>query len=172
MRDFRGILSDTHTCSLTVDILAWRNNVKDSDYYLIKSDVLPEVFKKVMEVKRLLSSKKVNSVNEAVNSVGMSRSAYYKYKDFVLPFYETSRGKLVTIVFVVEDFPGILSGIINSMADAKANILTINQNIPINGLADVSIVIETNKMLIPLEDLIIELSKIPGVRSHRILARE
>jgi chorismate mutase len=102
----------------------------------------------------------------------MSRSAYYKYKDFVLPFYETSRGKLVTIVFVVEDFPGILSGIINSMADAKANILTINQNIPINGLADVSIVIETNKMIIPLEDLIIELTKIPGVRSHRILTRE
>ena len=89
-----------------------------------------------------------------------------------MPFYETSRGKLVTIVFVVEDFPGILSRIINSMAKAKANILTINQNIPINGLADVSIVIETDKLNIPLENLILELSKIPGVRSHRILARE
>jgi len=146
--------------------------LKESEFYLIKADILPDVFKKVMEVKRLLSSKKATSVNEAVKVAGISRSAFYKYRDFVLPFYETSRGKLVTIVFVVEDFPGILSGIINTMANAKANILTINQNIPINGLADVSLVFETDKMIIPLETLILELSKIPGVRSHRILARE
>lgn len=144
----------------------------NGEYYLVKSEVLPEVFQKVMYVKRILSSGKACSVNEAVNIAGLSRSAYYKYKDSVLPFYETSRGKLVTVIFVVEDFPGILSGIINSMASAMANIITINQNIPINGLADVSIVFETNKMIKPLEDLIQELSKIPGVRSHRILARE
>ena len=144
----------------------------DSEFYLVKSDVLPEVFQKVMAVKRILSSGKAASVYEAVTMVGLSRSAYYKYKDSVLPFYETSRGKLVTIIFAVEDFPGILSGIINSMATAMVNIITINQNIPINGLADVSIVFETNRMIKPLEDLILELSKIPGVRSHRILARE
>ncbi len=144
----------------------------ESEYFLVKSDVLPEVFQKVIDVKRILSSGKASSVNEAVNLAGLSRSAYYKYKDAVLPFYETSRGKLVTIIFVVEDFPGILSGIINCMANAKANILTINQNIPINGLADVSIVFETNKMLKQLEELIQELGKIPGVRTHRILARE
>lgn len=146
--------------------------MSDSEYYLVKSEVLPEVFIKVMEVKRILSSGKATSVNEAVNLAGLSRSAYYKYKDSVLPFYETSRGKLVTIIFAVEDFPGILSGIINCMAAAKCNILTINQNIPINGLADVSIVFETNRMLKPLEELILELGKIPGVHSHRILARE
>lgn len=144
----------------------------NSEYYLVKADVLPDVFQKVMDVKRILGSGKASSVNEAVTKVGLSRSAYYKYKDSVLPFYETSRGKLVTVIFVVEDFPGILSGIINSMASAKSNIITINQNIPINGLADVSIVFETNKMIKPLEDLIQELSRIPGVRSHRILARE
>jgi len=144
----------------------------DSEYFLVKSDVLPEVFQKVIDVKRILSLGKASSVNDAVNIVGLSRSAYYKYKDSVLPFYETSRGKLVTIIFVVEDFPGILSGIINSMASVKANIITINQNIPINGLADVSIVFETNKMVKPLEELVLELGRIPGVRSHRILARE
>jgi chorismate mutase len=144
----------------------------DSEFYLVKSDVLPEVFQKVMSVKRILSSGRASSVYEAVIMVGLSRSAYYKYKDSVLPFYETSRGKLVTIVFVVEDFPGILSGIINSMASAMVNIITINQNIPINGLADVSIVFETDRLIKPLEELILELSKIPGVRSHRILARE
>ncbi|MEA4890237.1 MAG: ACT domain-containing protein [Clostridiaceae bacterium] len=144
----------------------------DSEFYLVKSDMLPEVFLKVMAVKRLLNSGKAESVNEAVQKVGLSRSAYYKYKDAVLPFYETSRGRLVTLIFAVENFPGILSGIINCMARVKANILTINQNIPINGLADVSISVETDRMTVDLENLLDELSKIPGVRSYRILARD
>ena len=144
----------------------------DSEYYLVKSDMLPEVFTKVMAVKRLLNSGKADSVNEAVQKVGLSRSAYYKYKDAVLPFYETSRGRLVTLIFAVENFTGILSGIINCMADARANVLTINQNIPINGLADVSISIETDKMSVGLETLLDQLGRIPGVRSYRILARD
>lgn len=148
-----------------------RVSVKD-EYYLVKSDMLPEVFIKVMAVKRLLSSGKADSVNEAVQKIGLSRSAYYKYKDAVLPFYETSRGRLVTLVFAVENFPGILSGIINCMSREKANILTINQNYPINGLADISISIETERMTIELDDLIDRIGKIPGVRSHRILARD
>jgi len=148
-----------------------RVSVKD-EYYLVKSDMLPEVFIKVMAVKRLLSSGKADSVNEEVQKIGLSRSAYYKYKDAVLPFYETSRGRLVTLVFAVENFPGILSGIINCMSREKANILTINQNYPINGLADISISIETERMTIELDDLIDRIGKIPGVRSHRILARD
>jgi chorismate mutase len=79
---------------------------------------------------------------------------------------------MVTLIFAVENFPGILSGIINCMADAKANVLTINQNIPLNGLADVSISVETDRMTDSLEDLLIKISRIPGVRSYRILARE
>jgi chorismate mutase len=144
----------------------------DSEFFLVKSDLLPEVFIKVMAVKRLLSSGKAESVNEAVQRIGLSRSAYYKYKDAVLPFYETSRGRLVTLIFAVENFPGILSGIINCMARVKANILTINQNIPINGLADVSISVETDRMTVNLENLMDELGRISGVRSYRILARD
>lgn len=144
----------------------------DSEFFLVKSDMLPEVFVKVMTVKRLLSSGKADSVNEAVQRVGLSRSAYYKYKDAVMPFYESSRGRLVTLIFAVENFPGILSGIINCMAKVKANVLTINQNIPINGLADVSISIETDRMTVDLENLLDELGRIPGVRSYRILARD
>ena len=146
--------------------------MKKAEYYLIKSDVLPEVFIKVMEVKRLLGAGKATSVNQAVKIAELSRSAYYKYKDSVLPFYETSRGRLVTVIFMVEDFPGILAGIVNVLANAQANILTINQNVPINGLADVSVVIETDRLTSPLEDLLTELERIPGVRSYRILARE
>ncbi len=144
----------------------------DSEYYLVKSDMLPEVFVKVMAVKRLLSSGEASSVNEAVQKIGLSRSAYYKYKDAILPFYETSRGRVVTLIFAVENFPGILSGIINCMAKGNANILTINQNIPINGLADVSISIETDQMTIDLETMLNEIGHIPGVRSYRILARD
>ena len=144
----------------------------ESEYYLVKSDMLPEVFLKVMAVKRLLNSGKADSVNEAVQKIGLSRSAYYKYKDAVLPFYETTKGRLVTLIFAVENFPGILSGIINCMARVKVNILTINQNIPINGLADVSISMETDRMTVELEDLLDELGRIPGVRSYRILARD
>ncbi len=144
----------------------------DSEYYLVKAEMLPDVFNKVMAVKRLLSSGKADSVNEAVQKIGLSRSAYYKYKDAVLPFYETSRGRLVTLIFAVENFPGILSGIINCMADARANVLTINQNIPLNGLADVSISIETDKMSVGLETLLDQVGRIAGVRSYRILARD
>ena len=145
---------------------------QSNDYFLVKADVLPEVFVKVMEVKRFLNSGKAKSVNEAVQRVGLSRSAYYKYKDAVMPFYETSKGKLVTLIVAVENFPGILSGIIQSIAFAKGNVLTINQNIPLNGLADVSISMETDLMTRPIESLLTDVSKIPGVRSCRILASE
>lgn len=145
---------------------------QNDEYFLVKAEILPEVFVKVMSVKRLLNSGKARSVNEAVQKVGLSRSAYYKYKDSIMPFYETSKGKLVTLIIAVENFPGILSGIIQCVAYAKGNILTINQNIPINGLADVSISMETDRMSRSIDLLLSDVGKIPGVRSCRILARE
>jgi chorismate mutase len=145
---------------------------QNDEYFLVKAEILPEVFVKVMSVKRLLNSGKARSVNEAVQMAGLSRSAYYKYKDSIMPFYETSKGKLVTLIIAVENFPGILSGIIQCVAFAKGNILTINQNIPINGLADVSISMETDRMSRSIDLLLSDVGKIPGVRSCRILARE
>lgn len=144
---------------------------KNSTYFLVDSTVLPEVFTKVIEVKKILSKGIIKAVNEAVKEVGLSRSAYYKYKDFVFPFYETSRGKVITLFFVVENFSGILSSIIGQIAQAKANILTINQNIPINSLADVTISIETAGMCIGLEEMMATISQIEGVRRQEILAR-
>lgn len=145
---------------------------KDTTYFLVDCTVLPEVFSKVIEAKKILSKGTVKAVNEAVKEVGLSRSAYYKYKDFVFPFYETTRGKVITLFFVVEDFAGILSSIINQIALAKANILTINQNIPINGLADVTISVETVGMVKDIKELMNEISIIEGVRRQEILARE
>lgn len=145
---------------------------KDTTYYLVDSLVLPEVFSKVIEVKKILSKGETRAVNEAVKKVGLSRSAYYKYKDFVFPFYETSRGRVITLFFVVEDFSGILSSIINRIALAKANIVTINQNIPINGLADITISIETGEMTKDICEMMDEIGTIEGVRRYEILARD
>ncbi len=143
-----------------------------STYLLVDSTVLPEVFSKVIEVKKILSLGRIKTVNDAVKEVGMSRSAYYKYKDFVFPFYETSRGRVITLFFVVEDFSGILSSIINCIAQSKANVITINQNVPINGLADVTISIETGGMSMDIRELMENIGGIEGVRRQEILARE
>ena len=144
---------------------------QESVFFLVDSFILPDVFAKVIEVKKILSFGKIRTVNDAVKEVGISRSAYYKYKDYVFPFYETSRGKVITLFFVVEDFSGILSSIINKIAAANANILTINQNIPINGLADVTVSIETFEMKDDMQALMLEIGKVEGVRRCEILAR-
>lgn len=143
-----------------------------SVYFLVDSAVLPDVFTKVIEVKKILGTGKIKTINDAVREVGLSRSAFYKYKDFVFPFYETSRGKVITLFFVVENFAGILSSIIEKIAQAKANIITINQNLPINGLADITISIETNGMIMEINQLMNNISEIEGVRKQEILARE
>jgi chorismate mutase len=147
------------------------NMEKGSTQFLVDSSVLPEVFTKVIEVKKILSKGVIKTVNDAAKCAGISRSAYYKYKDYVFPFYETSRGKVLTLLFVVEDFSGILSSIINRIALSKANILTINQNIPINGLADVTISIETAGMIQNVEDLLNDIGTIEGVSKQEILSR-
>jgi chorismate mutase len=144
----------------------------NSTYLLIDSQVLPEVYTRVIEAKKLLSSGKIKTVNDAVREVGLSRSAFYKYKDYVFPFYETSRGRVITLYFVVEDFSGILSSIINKIAQSKANIITINQNMPINGLADVTISIATTGMTVDIGQLMESIGEVEGVRQQEILARE
>ncbi len=143
-----------------------------TEYYLVDKKVLPEVFIKVMEVKQRLNTGDSVSVNEAVRKTGLSRSAYYKYKDSVLPFFEATNGKKVTLLITVENFQGILSSILNVIAESRSSILTINQNIPINGLADISISIETASMFGSMDDIMNDITKIAGVRSCKILSRE
>ncbi len=141
-------------------------------YFLVDASVLPDVFAKVIAVKKILSIDPKKAVNEAAREVGLSRSAYYKYKEHVFPFYETSRGKVITLLFVVEDFSGILSNIIKEIATSQANILTINQNIPINGLADITISVETDGMNRPIQSMMEAIAQIEGVRRQDLIARE
>lgn len=145
---------------------------KKSEFILVDKGVLPPVIAKVLEAKLILAQNPDRSVQSVVEEQGISRSTFYKYKDNVHPFYETSYGRVITVFFVVEDISGILSTIINIMARANLNIVTINQNMPINGLADISISVETNKMEGPIGAVIEELREIKGVRKCEIIARD
>ncbi|MDD5945811.1 MAG: ACT domain-containing protein [Clostridia bacterium] len=142
------------------------------NYYIIDKSVLPEVFIKVMEVKNLLESGREKTVQEAVNKVGISRSAFYKYRDAIFPLYEHSRGKNVTFSANVDNRAGLLSTLLNAIANAGANILTINQTIPINGIANVTITVETQDINTDMGEFIDKMNEIEGVRSLKIIARE
>ncbi|WAM36970.1 ACT domain-containing protein [Caldicellulosiruptor acetigenus] len=145
---------------------------KDATYYIVEESVLPEVFLKVVKAKELLEKGEVKAVNEAVKMVGISRSAFYKYKDCIFPFFESSHGKIITLALVLKDIPGILSKILNIISETNANILTINQNIPLGGIATVSISIRTSGMTKSVKDLILEIEKVDGVKKIEILGRE
>lgn len=144
----------------------------DTTFYLIKSDILPEILKKTVRAKELLKTGKANTVQDAVHQAGMSRSVFYKYKDSIFPLSEISRGKIITLSFVLEDKPGVLSGILDGIARVNGNILTINQNIPLHGTANVAISIRTATMQENVEDLIKTLEKLKGVQKVEILAQE
>jgi len=139
-------------------------------YYIVEASALPEVFLKVAEAKRLLSTGEVTTVNEAARVTGISRSAFYKYRDAVLPFQNMMTGRILTFQLVLQDAPGVLSGILAAFAGHSANILTINQSIPTNGCALVTITAETINMTEHIEVLLGQLSQTEGVIKAEVLA--
>lgn len=145
---------------------------ENSDYYIVDKRVMPEVFLKVVEAKELFEKGVVASVQEAVDSVGVSRSAYYKYKDYVSVVSRSTRGKIITLAFNLEDKAGILSLVLNILADHRANVLTINQTIPINNVANVTITVDTGDMTLSVRDMLDNISKIHGVLTLKTIARE
>lgn len=143
----------------------------DSRYLLIDTKIVPEIFLKVLKAKETLERNSGMSVNDAVKKAGISRSAYYKYKDYVFPFYEISRGKVMTVLFVVDDMPGILSEIISTVSAANANILTIHQNLPVNGVASITITFASKDIIMDIKDMLDKIRNIAGVHRIDILAR-
>ncbi len=141
-------------------------------YYILTKEALPEVFLKVVEAKALIEREKAITVQEAVDLVGISRSSFYKYKDCVFPFFDNGRGSVVTFTIKVDDEPGLLSIVIEKIAEAKANILTINQSIPINGVANLTISIEILPDTLDVEDLMESIEMFEGIHHVKILARE
>ena len=143
------------------------NNPK---YYIIEASALPEVFLKVAEAKRLLSTGEAATVNEATRMTDISRSAFYKYRDAVLPFQNMMTGRIITFQLLLQDEQGILSTILSTFAEKKANIITINSIVPTNGCAIVTISAETMDLTVPLEELLRTLRQSPGVIKAEILA--
>jgi len=139
---------------------------------IVEGRVLPETIKKVMEAKRLLESRKIKTVREAAARAGISRSAFYKYRNSVQLFYENSRGKTITFSMNLTDVPGILGGVLNILATGGLNILTINQTIPINKVANVTVTAETKNTSGDIGIIFEKIKKTEGVQSFTIVARE
>jgi len=139
-------------------------------YYIVEATALPEVFLKVAEAKRLLSTGEAATVNEAARITGISRSAFYKYRDSVMPFHNMMIGRILTYQLKLHDEPGVLSGILKTFADFSANILTINQTIPSGGCALVTVTAETSGIRQTPEDLLRQLATSSGVIKAEVLA--
>ena len=139
-------------------------------YYIVEASALPEVFLKVAEAKRLLATGQAATVNEATKLTGISRSAFYKYRDAVQPFQRAHVSRVITFQFLLHDEPGVLSTILAAYAKEKANILTINSITPSNGCALVTISAETTDMLVSLEELLHSLVEMNGVIKAEVLA--
>lgn len=139
-------------------------------YYIVEASALPEVFLKVAEAKRLLSTGEASTVNDATKMMGISRSAFYKYRDSVLPFQNMMNGRIITFQFLLHDRKGLLSSLLMIFAEHKANIQTINSIIPTNGSAVLTISAETKDLEIPIEQLLQEVSALPGVIKAEVLA--
>ena len=144
---------------------------KDSGYYLVKEDILPSAIKKTIKVKEMLRRHDNMTINDAVSKMGLSRSAYYKYKDYVFPFYEASKDKIITLSLLLEHKSGVLSKVLNTVASDSGSIMTINQGIPLQGVANTTISIETNNLTIDLEALLDKLRMIDGVRRLEVLGQ-
>ena len=143
---------------------------REIKYYIVAADALPEVFIKVAEAKRMMQTGEVDTVGAATKLAGISRSAFYKYKDAVRPFNDMLHGRIVTFQFLLKDEPGVLSAVLNIFAQTGGNILTINQSIPSNGCAAVTVGAETSGLRIALEELLNQALEIEGVLRCEILA--
>jgi len=143
---------------------------KSPDYFIVEASSLPEIFHKVVEARRLLDTGEADTVNKAVQMTGISRSAFYKYKDAVRPFQDMLHGRIITFQMMMKDEPGILSAVLNLFADSGANILTINQGLPVNGCAAVYISVETSAMRVSMNELLEQISARAGVLRSEILA--
>ncbi|HIR97078.1 MAG TPA: ACT domain-containing protein [Candidatus Merdisoma faecalis] len=143
-----------------------------SKYFVVKQKAVPEVLLKVVEAKRLLESSKAMTVQEAAEQVGISRSSFYKYKDDIFPFHDNSKGKSITFILQMDDEPGLLSLVLQTIAEYKANVLTIHQTIPINGVASLTLTVDLLPITKDVSSMIEQIESQPGIHYLKILAME
>lgn len=143
-----------------------------SKYFLVKQKAVPEVLLKVVEAKRLLESERAITVQEATEKVGISRSSFYKYKDDIFPFHDNAKGRTITMVVQLDDEPGLLSVVLRTVADYHANILTIHQSIPVNGIASLTLSVEVLSDTGDISQMVETIEQQQGIHYLKILARE
>ncbi len=145
---------------------------ESTTYFVVKRRALPDVLLKVVEVNRLLETQKVSSVQEAVERVGISRSSYYKYKEDIFPFHDSAQGTTLTLACRMDDEPGLLSDVLKVVAEFGANILTIHQTIPINGIASLSLSIQILDITSDVSAMVTKMEQQRGVHNVKVLGRE
>lgn len=141
-------------------------------YFVVRERAVPEVLLKVVQAKKLLDSEKVSTVQEVAEQTGISRSSFYKYKDDIFPFHEETRGKTITFIIQMDDEPGILSVVLQTIAHFHGNILTIHQSIPINGIATLTLSVDILPGEGDAEAMIEEIESQEGIHYLKILGRE
>ncbi|MBD5474180.1 MAG: ACT domain-containing protein [Lachnospiraceae bacterium] len=141
-------------------------------YFVVKEQAVPEVLLKVVEAKKLLDTGRAHTINEAADRVGISRSSFYKYKDDIFQFHDNAQGTTITLTFQMEDEPGLLSDVLKIVAEFGANILTIHQSIPINGVASLSLSVQVLPTTGNVSEMLEAMERQKGVRNVKILAKE
>ena len=145
---------------------------ENTSFFVLRAKAVPEVLLKVVEAKRLLESGKVDSVQEATERVAISRSPLYNYKVVIFPYHEKKKKKTVNMVIQLDDEPGILSTVLKTIAEFKANVLTIHQSIPVDGIASLSLSIDVFPETGEVEDKKNRIESLQGIHYAKILARE
>jgi len=141
-------------------------------YFVVKKKAVPEVLIKVLEAKRLLETGRAASVHEAAEQAGISRSSFYKYKDDIFEFHDSAQGTTITLMLQIDDEPGVLSEALKVIAGFHANILTIHQSIPINGVASLSVSVQVLPATGDVSQMLEALEGHPGVHYAKALAKE
>jgi len=145
-------------------------DVSEHRYFLVREDLLTEAMQKTLEAKQLLQSGEVSSIWDAVKKVGLSRSAFYKYRDAVFPFHSIVQERILTIFLQLEDRKGTLATLLHTVAEGKCNVLTIHQTIPIQGRANVTLSLDVTAMSLELDDFIQQMKRLDFVESAEVIS--
>lgn len=144
---------------------------KNPQFYIVSEDILPEAVAKTARAKEILAQGKAETINQAVDMAGLSRSAFYKYRDGIFPFYQERKEKIVTLNMILDHRAGVLSGVINTIASVQGNVLTINQGLPLQGMANVTVSLETAQMEMNIPDLLKRFLDTPGVLKAELVGQ-
>ena len=142
------------------------------NYLIIHKSILPEYYEKVLQARRLLEDGKEHEVSQAVKQVGISRSTYYKYKDYILEPTDLAGGRKAVLSMMLTHEQGVLSALLTAISQVGCSVLTITQSLPIRGKASVTMSLDISSMASTLTELLKEIESIPGVEQARLVAVE